>query len=386
MLNKNLLKEEVQDFIATYPHTDFTPLLFQQDVFEGIGNKELVQQLKGRSIAQKKFPFLLKKQILFPPHLNLEQASSQVTAIFKSKDLKGDSFLDLTCGLGIDAFFLSQNFQEVFLVEQNESLLALVAHNWQVLGRKANFYNEQLSVFLARNRQKYSLIYIDPARRDTNNRKQFLLEALSPNILQIQEDLLAISDKVMIKLSPLIDLKYLLSVLKSVQRVDILSVKNEVKEIVVVQNRDLLENEYDVFCRCFNLETTQPSFEFHFSELLVENVSYAEPKTYLYLPNNAVLKSGAFNLIAHKFGLEKLHPNTHLYTSEQHREDFPGRVLKINVINPKTIKKGESYNIISKNYPLSTEAIKKKYKIKEGGVKYLIFTQTIGGKVILQSE
>lgn len=271
-------------------------------------------------------------------------------------------------------------------MEQNESLLALVAHNWQVLGRKANFYNEQLSVFLARNRQKYSLIYIDPARRDTNNRKQFLLEALSPNILQIQEDLLAISDKVMIKLSPLIDLKYLLSVLKWVQRVDILSVKNEVKEIVVVQNRDLPENEYDVFCRCFNLETTQPSFEFHFSELLVENVSYAEPKTYLYLPNNAVLKSGAFNLIAHKFGLEKLHPNTHLYTSGQHREDFPGRVLKINVINPKTIKKGESYNIISKNYPLSTEAIKKKYKIKEGGDKYLIFTQTIGGKVILQSE
>src|SRR5690606_34302575 len=125
---------------------------------------------------------------------------------------------------------------------------------------------------------------------------------------------------------------------------------------------------------------------FNFAEEKSAVAVYSESLAYLFIPNNSVLKSGAFNLISEKFGLTKLHPNSHFYTSEKPVADFPGRMLKVEKIDSKQVKKGGKFNIISKNYPLSPDEIKKKYKISDGGQKYLIFTQTINGKVILKSS
>lgn len=376
-----ILQKNVQDFISANLDINITNLLLKNPVFEGVSNRELAQQIIGRKVATKKFPFLMAEGILFPPQLNLEQASSQQTAEFKSVGLSGNRFLDLTCGLGIDAFFLSQNFQEVHLVEQNSELSQLVAHNWDVLGRKATFYQQNLEDFLQKNQKKFDVVFIDPARRDENNKKKFLLEDLSPNLLKIQAQLWQISDKILLKLSPLIDLTYLIRSLPHIERIDIIAVKNEVKEVFVVQNK--LKTAEKIGCRCVNLDTEEPIFSFYFEDVDQEKAVFSAVKKYLYIPNAALLKSGAFNLISAYFQLEKLHSNTHLYTSDKKLSNFVGRILKSEVISAKNIEKGSKYNIISKNYPLSVDEIKKKYKIKDGGEAYLIFTQSVSGKEIV---
>ena len=380
---REILRPEIQKYIQDNLHENLGRLLLKKSPFPEVSMQEIAQQIKGKQIAAKKFPFLLKENIVFPAHLNLEQASSESTAKEKAENLRGGTFLDLTCGFGIDAYFLSQNFSEVTLLEQNKDLLEIVQHNWKTLGREANFINENLEHFLEINEKEkhFDLIYLDPARRDKDHRKKFLLSDLSPNILEIQDKLLSISKKTMIKLSPLIDLKYLQTAVKFIDEIEIIAVKNEVKEIVLhlIPNT---ENKLRITTK--NLSSEEPNFSFSPEEESAVTPEFSDILEYLYIPNNAVLKSGAFNLISKKFGLKKLHPNTHLYTSDK-AVDFCGRVFKVKEISAKEIKKSDAFNIISKNHPLSPEQIKTKYKLKNGGEHYLIFTQSKKGMVILQT-
>jgi len=377
-----LLNIKVQDYINANLNTDLHALLLKKSPFPEVSMHEIVQQIKGKQVAQKKFPFLLKEGIIFPPQLNLEQASSEKTALYKSKLLQGDKFIDLTTGFGIDAYYLSENFHEITLVEQNPDLLEIVRNNWNVLGKKAKFINQKLESFLQENKDFFDVIYLDPARRDNNKNKVFLLEDLSPDILSIHDTLASSAHKVVIKLSPLIDLKYLVSVLPCIFRMDIIAVKNDVKEIVVFLSNEKSKN---ISCNCVNLESDDPVFEFIFGDEEDAIAEYGEPEKYIYIPNNTVLKAGIFNLISEKIGLKKLHPNTHIYTSDSLVSNFPGRIFEMEIIDAKKIKKKSQYNIIAKNYPLKPEELKKKYSIKDGGENYLIFTQSKKGKIILKS-
>ena len=379
---QKLLNKEIQEYINANLKTDLHSLLLKKSPFPEVSMQEIVQQIKGRKVAEKKFPFLTQDKVLFPPNLNLEQASSQDTAEFKSQFIKGKKFLDLTCGFGIDAYFLSQNFEEITLVEQNAELLEIVQHNWEVLGKKASFIHQKLEDFLAGNQEMFDMVYLDPARRDNHNRKVFLLEDLSPNLLEIQEKLHEISDEVLIKLSPLIDLQHLVSSLNKISKIWIIAVKNEVKEVLVHIKKETSET----MVSCVNLQTSEPEFNFKINiEKNCKSMFYI-PEKYIYIPNNSILKSGAFNLISERFGLKKLHQNTHIYTSETIVENFPGRIFEATELDGKQIKKGEAYNIITKNYPLKPEDIKKKYKIKDGGSQYLIFVQSVTGMHILKAE
>ncbi len=380
---KNILNKEIQEYINANLTKDLHSLLLKKSPFPAVSMQEIVQQIKGKKIAQKKFPFLLEEGIIFPPNLNLEQASSQATAQFKAKDLTGKNFLDLTSGFGIDAYFLSQNFEDVTLVEQNTELLEIVKHNWEILERNANFINESLERFLQNNQENFDLIYLDPARRDDQKNKKFLLEDLSPNILEIQDQLREISGQIIIKLSPLIDISYLISEVKNIFEIQIIAVRNEVKELLIFINSNT--NIIDPKISCINLESEEDIFSFNYNEEKSAVSVYSEPLQYLYIPNNAILKSGGFNSISEKLGVEKLNQNTHFYTANYLIEEFPGRVLKVEIIEAKQIEKGEKFNIISKNYPLTPDEIKKKYKIKDGGNQYLIFTQTQKNKIILRT-
>lgn len=382
MIDK-LLETEIQEYINANLQTDLHSLLLKKSPFLQVSMQEIVQQIKGKKVAQKKFPYLLKEGIVFPPHLNLEQASSQATAEFKAKNLNGKSFVDLTSGFGIDAYFLCQNFEEITLVEQNADLLEIVKHNWGILGKKAEFINENLENFLTQNQQKFDLIYLDPARRDEHKNKKFLLEDLSPNLLEIQNDLLKISNQIIIKLSPLIDISYLISTLNNIVEIQIIAVRNEVKELLVIINSTKERPQTTI--TCINLETEDLAFSFDYDDEKTAFSEYSEPLQYLYIPNNAVLKSGGFNSVSERFQLNKLHPNTHFYTSDDFIQEFPGRILKVETIDSKQIKKGEKFNIISKNHPLTPAEIKRKYKIMDGGNGYLIFTQTEKSKIILKT-
>ncbi|WP_419489453.1 class I SAM-dependent methyltransferase [Chryseobacterium bernardetii] len=377
-----LINKEIQKYINANLNTDLHALLLKKSPFPEVSMQEIVQQIKGKQVAEKKFPFLLKEGIVFPPQLNLEQSSSEKTALYKSEILSGNTFIDLTSGFGIDAYYLSQNFDDIILIEQNTELLEIVEHNWNILGRRAKFINRKLEDFLAENKENFDVIYLDPARRDQNKNKVFLLEDLSPNILEIQEKLQSISSLVVIKLSPLIDLKYLISVLPGISRIDIIAVKNDVKEVVVFLSN---ENTAKMMCNCVNLESGESAFSFIFGEEENAQSEYSEPEKFIYIPNNSILKAGIFNLISEKCRVKKLHPNTHIYTSSEKIDDFPGRVFEMETVDSKKIKKKEQYNIISKNYPLKPEEIKKKYGLKDGGNDYLIFTQSKKGKIILKS-
>lgn len=380
---QTILNKDIQYYINANLHADLHSLLLKKSPFDGVSMQEIVQQIKGKKVAEKKFPFLKKEGIIFPPNLNLEQASSQSTAVYKAQLLQGKSFIDLTCGFGIDAYFLSQNFEQVTLVEQNESLIKIVEHNWTVFDRKAKFINESLETFLSKNQSQFDVVYLDPARRDQQLKKKFLLEDLSPNLLEIQDVLNEVGKKIVVKLSPLIDISYLISVLKNITEIQIIAVKNDVKELLVVIEP---QHSYkEIQCSCINLESNEAVFTFNIDDEKRSHASFGETSNYLYIPNNSILKSGAFNLISKAFNLTKLHPNTHFYTSEILVKNFPGRILNIEKIDAKQIEKNSKYNIISKNHPLSPDDIKKKYKIKDGGNQYLIFTQSQKGKIILRS-
>jgi len=381
-VGNKILNNEVQEYINANLNTDLHSLLLKKSPFPEVSMQEIVQQIKGKQVAQKKFPFLLKEGIIFPPQLNLEQSSSEKTAIYKSKILKGKKFIDLTSGFGIDAYYLSQNFNEITLVEQNPELLGIVEHNWNILDKKATFINQKLEDFLNENKEIFDVIYLDPARRDNNKNKVFLLEDLSPNIIEIQEKLLSISNEVVIKLSPLIDLKYLVSVLPNIFRIEIIAVKNDVKEVVVFLSN---QNSEKIICKCVNLESDESEFEYQFNEEENAVAEYSEPENFIYIPNNSILKAGIFNLISEKSGLKKLHPNTHIYTSTEKISNFPGRIFEMKIVDAKEVNKKSQFNIISKNYPLKPEEIKKKYGLKDGGENYLIFTQSKKGKIILKS-
>lgn len=378
-----ILDQDIQGYINANLKADLHSLLLKKSPFPNVSMQDIVQQIKGKNVALKKFPFLQNQNIIFPPNINLEQASSEATATFKAANLKGESFLDLTCGFGIDAYFLSQNFSNVTLIEQNDNLLKIVEHNWKILKRKATFINNELEMFLNKNTKHFDVIYLDPARRDQHMQKKFLLEDLSPNLLDIQDQLLSFANSIIIKLSPLIDISYLLSVLKNVAEIEVIAVKNEVKELLVIIQSNVINEE--VVCRCINLESNDPIFNFNILDEKNNHSVVSDILGYLYIPNNAILKAGAFHTIAKEFGLRKLHPNTHLYTSDVLKENFPGRVLKVEVVDAKKIVKNTRYNVISKNYPLSPDEIKKKYKLKDGGKDYLIFTQSKNGKIILRS-
>ncbi len=381
---KKVLNKDITDFINANLKADLHSLLLKKSPFPEVSMQEIVQQIKGKQVAEKKFPLFLKEGIIFPPGLNMEQSSSQATAAYKAQHLRGKTFLDLTSGFGMDAFFMSEHFETVTLVEQNAELLQMVQHNWELLGKRAEFISKNAVEFLRENQQQYDVVYVDPARRDARRNKVFLLEDLSPNLLEIQENLRNTGRHIIIKLSPLIDLSYLMTVLEDVNRIEIIAVKNEVKEVVVhiLPNR----NPEKTKCVCVNLETDEPVFEFDWNEESDAEAAYSVPLSFLYLPNNAVLKSGAFQLPAKRFGLKKLHPNTHLYTSDKAIHDFPGRILEVETIEPKKMTKKEQFNIISKNYPLKPEEIRKKFQLKDGGSRYLIFTRSLQGKHILKSK
>ncbi|MEF9478098.1 class I SAM-dependent methyltransferase [Chryseobacterium sp. 1B4] len=381
-MGNKLLNKEIQNYINANLNTDLHTLLLKKSPFPEVSMHEIAQQIKGKQVAERKFPFLLKEGIIFPPQLNLEQSSSEKTALYKSETLQGNKFIDLTSGFGIDAYYLSQNFDDITLIEQNTELIEIVEHNWKILGRQAKFINSKLEDFLNENQEHFDVIYLDPARRDQNKNKVFLLEDLSPDILEIQGKLQSFSNLVVIKLSPLIDLKYLVSVLPGIVRIDIIALKNDVKEVVVFLSN---KNTGKILCNCVNLDNNESAFTYTFGEEETAQAEYSEPEKYIYIPNNAVLKAGIFNLVSQKFGLKKLHPNSHLYTSGEKIENFPGRIFEMVIIDSKSIKKKDQFNIISKNYPLKPEEIKKKYGLKDGGDRYLIFTQSKKGKIILKS-
>lgn len=386
-MNKLLLNPEIQNYLKSQIQKDIRSFSLTKSPFERVTSAELSQQLKGLQIAQSKFPFYFEaKNIYYPPSINLEQASSWATAQYKANIVNGNSLIDLTAGIGIDSYGFAQEFKQVTALERNSDLVEIAKYNYQSLNQtNLNYQATNFETYFQVNpTSKWDVIYLDPSRRIDSQRK-VILEDLEPNILEWMNEFFKRSETILVKLSPLLDLKSAIDKVPQIQEIHIVALKNEVKELLLICKNNLSSNPK---VKAVNLETNQSEFEFFWNEETLVKSEFSIPQKYIYEANSSILKSGAFKLIGQKYKLKKLHINTHLYTSNELVETFPGKVFEVSeeLKNIKSKLENPAFHVISKNYPMSVEAIRRKYKLKESESQTLIFTQSIKEKHILKCQ
>jgi hypothetical protein len=385
---EKITQANLQAYIYDNENADERKLVLSKKELFGVPTALIANQLSGRRKAKTKLPtWYGAKGIVYPPSVNIEQSSSEATAKYKCEIIKRTiverlAVADLTGGFGVDSFFFSTIFERVNYVESNRELVEIARNNHTILRAASQQFPIDHSLsraedFLNNTAAKFDFIYLDPSRRDQNDKKTFLLKDTQPNVVALLPLLFSKSDFVLIKTSPLLDIQSALLELKSVQAVYIVSVDNECKELLFLLNEKHIGApiiEAVDLLRTGNLKST---FSFSIKEESESECFYSDPLTFMYEPNAAILKSGAFRLLAERYKFFKLSKSTHFYTSEELVKDFPGRIFKSEKINP-TLKELEQYlpkrqaNVTTRNYPLSPDELKKKLKLKDGGDKFII--------------
>ncbi len=386
-MNKLILNTGVQSFISENWNTDIVSVLLKKPVFHGISQKELANQLEAKKKCKEKLPTWFNTEgVYYPNKLNIEQTSSEQTAAYKSGLVSGKTLVDVTGGLGVDAYFFSKKIATVFHFEIDAGLSEISTHNFAVLNQKnIRCFSENGIEHLKETDQKYDWVYVDPSRRSDIKGKVFLLKDCIPNLPEHLSMIFEKSTNVLVKTSPLLDITQGIKELKHLKEIHVVAVQNEVKELLFI-----LEYGFnrEIEIKTINLVKGQEeTFDFRLKDERQLAISFGLPETYLFEPNAAILKSGGFKSIAVAFGLNKLHRHSHLYTSDK-LVDFPGRSFKIMNTLPyskKTLKTLEANkaNITTRNFPLTVAELRRKHKIKDGGDRYLFFTTDLNDKLIL---
>lgn len=348
----------------------------------------IISQINGLQKAKKKLPeFYKNTDIIYPATISIEQCSSEQTALFKANLVKGKTAVDLTGGFGIDSYYFSKQFNNVTYLEPNASLFETVTQNFKSLGA-TNILCENTTTedFLKTNTNQFDLAYIDPSRRN-ENQKVFMLADCIPNIIDLKEVILKIADKILIKTSPILDIKQSIKELKNVSEIWVVSLNNECKEVLYLTDQ---KRNLNPTINAINIGNPTQQFSFDYETEENCNNQYSEPLSYIYEPNSSILKAGAFKSVAKKYKLKKLATNTHLYTSEELVANFPGRSFKINDVSPyqaKVFKKKgiKKANITCRNFSDSVEQVKKKLNLTDGGSDYIFATTDLNNKPILVS-
>ena len=360
------------------------PTLALKKVPVGTDFSLALRQIQARQLLRKKVPsWADNDDLLFPAHLSIEQCSSEAAARYKASLLQGQTFADLTGGLGIDTYYIMQGFGQTDYVEQQAELCDLARHNFEVLKANVEVWNETAEDYLSRCGQK-DCIFIDPARRDEHGRKTVSIADCTPDVAALQESLLEKASTVLVKLSPMLDIVKALEELRHVKAVHVVAVANECKELDFVMERGF-EGTTEVVC--VNLLTAQPTVRFTLEEERDGRALVADDVLqYLYEPNPAVMKAGCFKLLTERYGVLKLHKNSNLYTSIQKIVGFPGRIFEVEGWAPynkkvrQTLLSGvEKANIAVRNFPLSVAELRKALKIGDGDETYL-FATTLRGE------
>ena len=375
-------------------------LALQRNKYKHLSDAEwhwFLQQIEGRERTADKLPtFASIPNWWYPVRLSCEQCSSELTARYKASLLsplalgegKEERFLDLTGGYGVDTYFLSEQFSHTDYVEQNEELCRIAAHNF-ALSQKSKVERQKLSIAIHNTTAEdfllsspcgeagWGLIFLDPARRDSHGSKVFRIEECTPNVEELLPTLLAHSKRLLIKLSPMLDLTQAVTSLSQVNwDIHIVAIKNEVKEVLLLSGGT---------GQIITIDLAQKDQAFAFTREEEQHcgldIRDGKLANYLYEPNAAILKAGAYKLVAQRFGLYKLDVNTHLYTSRQFIENFPGRVWRIT--EKQNLKQA---NVLTRNYPLTPEQLKKKLHLRDGGTAFVIGCRVAGKPTLLYAE
>ena len=432
-----------KEFVRKHLNDDVNKLALSKFP-EEIDKQFVIRQIQARQVLSKKLPSWAESdELVFPKKLSLEQCSSELTAKYKalllstnphetSRKISADScelvdektiLVDLTGGMGVDTSFLSDNFDKTYYVEMQEELCDIARHNFKILNKNIEVVNDNAEHFLT-TCDEVDCIYLDPARRDEYGRKMVSLHDCSPDVAELQDVLFEKAKTVMVKLSPMLDIDIVKKELKNIKEIHIVAVKNECKEILVILGQQTTDNgqQFSSIIHGSQLIATdlRENWNFSFTEDEEQNAEWTladKVGRYLYEPGVAFMKAGCFKLLSQKYNLDKLHRNSHLYTSDVLVPDFPGRIFEvINVVpfdkkakkeitsrcqqttdngqqtssedfsatqqlsNSATLKKA---SVATRNFPLSAEELKKNLGLQDGGDFYIFGTTMKGEKKVV---
>lgn len=390
-MDSPLLNAAVQDFITNSLDANFPKIALMKNPFPDIRWNDILNQIASKNKAKEKLPTWFEhKFVLYPSKIAIEQTSSETAAKYKASLISGVTLIDLSGGFGIDDYYFAQKFNKVVHCEINEELSAIVRHNYQILNqRNIECYPGDSLETLKKLNLKWSWIYVDPSRRSDVKGKVFMLKDCVPNVPNLLDTYFEYSNHILVKTAPILDITSGLVELKFVKNIHIIAVDNEVKELLWEIEKDYGDT---ITINAVSLvKDTTEIFSVEYGP--VEEKSLPSlPKKYLYEPNPAMMKTGAFEAIGIQYQIEKLHQHSHLYTSDTLIE-FPGRkfalkeVLHFDKAEIKKHLEGKKMNITIRNFPISVEEIRKKWKIKDGGNDYCFFTTDMNNeKIVLLCE
>lgn len=422
------MNQATQDFICQHQDDDVRQLAFLGSKYPEVDMPFALDQIRGRKMARVKLPrWASLEGIIYPPHISMEQCSSESTALYKAElaarllglpasssgiEMKAENeieFVDLTGGFGVDFSYIAARLGvKSMYVERQAHLCEAAKENFERLGLKNAIvkngdgievlhsflpkkddaastddslgitYDQPLS--LLKTKLGLKLIFIDPARRDDAGNKVVSLKDCTPDVTVLQEEMLSKADYVIIKLSPMLDWHRAISELSHVREVHIISVNNECKELLLVLSARNMSENLRIYCindaQSFVCEESDME-----SSLVKIAPSTLEEMQYLYEPNASLMKAGCFGVLSGRYDARMLSKNSHLFVSQAPIEAFPGRsfrIIAVSSFNKKELKRHLSgitkANIATRNFPLSVAELRKRLKLKDGGETYIFAT------------
>ena len=403
-----MMNQATQDFIRQHQDGDVRQLAFLGSKNPEVDMPFALDQIRGRKMARAKLPRWANIDgIIYPPHISMEQCSSESTALYKAElaarllGLPDSSFseeigfVDLTGGFGVDFSYIAARLgMKSMYVERQVHLCEAAKENFERLGLKNAIVKNGDGIEVLHSLKELKLIFIDPARRDDAGNKVVSLKDCTPDVTVLQEEMLLKADYVIIKLSPMLDWHRAISELSHVREVHIISVNNECKELLLVLSArnmgDMEASSADGEVKHagnLRIYCVNDAQSFVCDELDMESspVRIAPPvleeMQYLYEPNASLMKAGCFGVLSERYDVRMLSKNSHLFVSQAPIEAFPGRsfrIIAISSFNKKELKRHLSgitkANIATRNFPLSVAELRKRLKLKDGGETYIFAT------------
>lgn len=424
-----IMNDETREFVAMHRNEDVRELALKAKRVEGLDLPLALDQIAGWQIASKKLPqWASCEGIVYPPHISMEQCSSQFTAQYKSEIAQtllapaatvrarvsdsaesvmqtaksafqlSDSpesdtlvakraMVDLTGGFGVDFSYLARGFSQATYVERQRHLCDLAEHNMAALGLDQARIVCGDGVEYLRQMDPVDFIYLDPARRDEHGSRTYAIEDCTPNVFELRDLLLAKSQYTLVKLSPMLDWRKAVADFDgTVREVHIVATGNECKELLLVLGQQVHEEPSAPHVFCVNDDQRIDYDSAKYTQgLRIGGKPLPDAKRYLYEPNASIMKAGCFDLVEERFGVTQVGPSSHLFVSATPVADFPGRGFAIEAIggmNKKDIKRllngTKQANIAVRNFPLTAPQLRKKLKLADGGPVYLFGTTMQG--------
>lgn len=373
------MNQVTRDFIREHAEADVRQLALRGAKDPEVDLTYALEQIAGRQMAKTKIPsWAAVDDIIYPPHLSMEQCSSEQTARYKASIAgKGALVVDLTAGFGVDMAFISQGFQRAVHVERQLALCAISSENYKRLGLQHIEVVCGDGVSYLHQMDHADMIYLDPARRDVHGGRTYGIADCTPNVLEILDEMVEKADRVLLKLSPMLDWRKAVEDLGKVNEVHIVSVDNECKELLLVLTKEVKPLKVV----CVNNEKVFSFDRNYKSPSQKSGITNPLQQEYLFEPNASIMKAGCFELLEQRFGVMQLDKNSHLFVADKEIPEFPGRqfiIERTTTMTKHELKAAlagiDRANITVRNFPMSVVELRKKLKLKDGGDVFIFAT------------